>query len=78
MPGQESILGARCDLFHSSELLCELLRFSASPFACSAGYSVARYFGLKVGYLGTRSFADTGIEFDSVVAGATFFWSDFW
>ncbi len=33
MPRQESVLGARCDLFHLSELLCELLRFSASPFA---------------------------------------------
>jgi hypothetical protein len=47
-------------------------------FSCSAGYSVNRHFGLKVGYLGTRSFADTGIEFDSVIVGATFFWSDFW
>jgi len=46
--------------------------------SCSAGYSVTRNFGLKVGYLGTRSFADTGIEFDSFIAGATFFWSDFW
>ena len=47
-------------------------------FSCSAGYAVSRHFALKVGYLGTRSFADTGIEFDSFLAGATFFWADFW
>jgi hypothetical protein len=47
-------------------------------FSCSVGYAVTRHFALKVGYLGTRSFADTGIEFDSFIAGATFFWSDFW
>jgi hypothetical protein len=47
-------------------------------FSASAGYAVTRNFALKVGYLGTRSFADTGIEFDSFVAAATFFWADPW
>ena len=47
-------------------------------FGASAGYAVTRNFALKVGYLGTRSFADTGIEFDSFVAAATFFWVDLW
>jgi hypothetical protein len=45
-------------------------------FALSAGYSVTRNFGVKVGYLGTRALADTGLDFDSFVVGATFFWSD--
>jgi hypothetical protein len=47
-------------------------------FSFSAGYALTRHFALKVGYLGTRSYADTGIEFDSFVVGATFFWADFW
>jgi hypothetical protein len=49
-------------------------------FALSAGYSVTRYFGIKVGYLGTRALADTGLDFDSFVVGATFVWSEtiFW
>jgi len=49
-------------------------------FALSAGYSVTRNFGIKVGYLGTRALVDTGLDFDSIVVGATFFWSEtiFW
>ncbi len=49
-------------------------------FALSAGYSVTRNFGIKIGYLGTRALADTGLDFDSFVVGATFFWSEtiFW
>ena len=47
-------------------------------FSLSTGYSITRNFALKVGYLGTRSLADTGIDFDSFLVSATFFWSDFW
>ena len=49
-------------------------------FALSAGYSITRNFGIKVGYLGTRALADTGLDFDSFVVGATFVWSEtiFW
>jgi hypothetical protein len=43
-------------------------------FGCSAGYSITRHFGVKIGYLGTRSQADTGIDFDSFIAGTSFFW----
>jgi hypothetical protein len=45
-------------------------------FGLSAGYSVTRNFGIKIGYLGTRALADTGLDFDSVIVGATFLWSD--
>ena len=45
-------------------------------FALSAGYAVTRNFGVKVGYLGKRALADTGVDFDSFIVGATFFWSE--
>ncbi len=45
-------------------------------FGLSAGYSITRNFGLKVGYLGTRILADTGVDFDSIIVAATFLWSD--
>lgn len=45
-------------------------------FGLSIGYSVTRHFGVKVGYLGTRALADTGVDFDGFVVGATFFWSE--
>ena len=45
-------------------------------FTLSAGYSITRNFGLKLGYLGTRALADTGIDSDSLIAAASFFWSD--
>jgi opacity protein-like surface antigen len=45
-------------------------------FAVSAGYSVTRNFGVKVGYLGKRALADTGADFDSFIVGASFFWSE--
>jgi len=45
-------------------------------FAGSVGYSITRYFGVKVGYLGTRALADTGVDFDSVIVAATFLWSE--
>jgi len=45
-------------------------------FGLSTGYSVTRNFGLKIGYLGTRALADTGLDFDSFIVGATFFWSE--
>jgi hypothetical protein len=45
-------------------------------FGFSAGYSITRNFGVKVGYLGTRALVDTGLDFDSFIASATFFWSD--
>jgi len=47
-------------------------------FTFSTGYSITRNFALKVGYLGTRSLADTGVDSDSFIAAVTFFWSDFW
>ncbi len=45
-------------------------------FALSAGYAVTRNFGVKVGYLGKRALADTGVDYDSFIVGATFFWSE--
>jgi hypothetical protein len=45
-------------------------------FTLSAGYSITRNFGLKLGYLGTRALADTGIDSDSLIAAASFFWSE--
>jgi len=45
-------------------------------FGTSVGYSITRYFGVKVGYLGTRALADTGVDFDSVIVAATFLWSE--
>jgi len=45
-------------------------------FALSTGYAVTRNFGVKVGYLGKRALADTGVDFDSFIVGATFFWSE--
>jgi hypothetical protein len=45
-------------------------------FVLSAGYSITRYFGLKLGYLGKRALADTGTDSDSLIASASFFWSD--
>lgn len=47
-------------------------------YAASIGYAVTRNFGLKLGYLGTTALADTGIDFDSVIVGATFIWPDRW
>lgn len=43
-------------------------------FAVSVGYSITRSFGLKLGYLGSRAQADTGVDFDSIIAGASYFW----
>ena len=40
----------------------------------SAGYPITRYFGVKVGYFGTRALANTGIDFDSFIAAASFLW----
>lgn len=37
------------------------------------GYSITRNLGVKVSYLGTRALADVGIDFDSVVCAASFF-----
>ncbi len=45
-------------------------------FTLSAGYSITRNFGLKLGYLGTRALADTGTDSDSLIAAVSFFWSD--
>jgi hypothetical protein len=43
-------------------------------FGCSTGYAITRHIGVKIGYLGVRSQADTGIDFDTFVAGTSFFW----
>jgi hypothetical protein len=40
----------------------------------SVGYPITRNFGVKVGYVGTRAQADTGIDFDSFIASATYLW----
>jgi hypothetical protein len=40
----------------------------------SVGYPITRKFGVKVGYLGTRAQADTGIDFDRFVASASYLW----
>jgi Putative MetA-pathway of phenol degradation len=47
-------------------------------FGVNAGYAITRHFGVNVGYLGTRALADTGLDFDSFVVSATFFWPDSW
>ncbi len=44
--------------------------------AYGVGHAVTRNFGVKVGYLGKRALADTGVDFDSFIIGATFFWSE--
>jgi len=43
-------------------------------WAISAGYPITRSFGIKVGYLGRRALADTGIDSDSFVAATSFLW----
>jgi hypothetical protein len=43
-------------------------------FGCSTGYSITRNFGVKIGYLGTRSQENTGIDFDSLIVGTSFSW----
>jgi hypothetical protein len=43
-------------------------------FGASTGCSITRNIGVKVSYLGTRSQADTGIDFDGVIVGTSFFW----
>ncbi len=45
-------------------------------YSASVGYSLTRTLGIKVGYLGTSGLARTGIDFDSVIVSATFFWPD--
>jgi hypothetical protein len=43
-------------------------------FGLSVGYPITRNFGVKVGYIGTRAQADTGVDSDSFRVGASFLW----
>ena len=47
---------------------------SSVVFGASLGVPITRYFGLKIGYLGTRTQNDTGLDSDSLVTGASFLW----
>jgi hypothetical protein len=43
-------------------------------FGASLGIPITRYFGVKIGYRGTRTQNDTGLDSDSLVTGASFLW----
>ncbi|UCE87572.1 MAG: transporter [Deltaproteobacteria bacterium] len=43
-------------------------------FGASLGIPITRYFGLKIGYLGTRTQNDTGLDSDSLVTAASLLW----
>jgi hypothetical protein len=43
-------------------------------WALSMGYSLTRQFGLKFAYIGSHNRSDTGVDSDTLILGASYFW----
>jgi hypothetical protein len=49
-------------------------RQRTAAWAASFGYSFTRRFGVKVGYIGTRTLEDTGVDSNSLALAASLVW----